>query len=411
MQFDFHISIEELQNIIKKQPPKASGIKFIQRIMRSRREALSVVDLSKLIVDRKAESIIVSGVRFEYLCRTLAKQYHVFTMRVEGISLKEYCFNNRFSMLCNYNEYFWDTIEAVIDEDEARIKKIRQKILKYLRHAKPKAIITTSIARSRPFETLLYDAAKQCNIPVIFLEHGFLNNFTVTEEGAKKHLSLGEYIDFYWCWNQKNRDIYIENKITTEEKSFVLGYPLQPQEKSIGEQMSVLFVGDWQEEDDVEGNIRFYTIVNDIYQICSKLGIPFRYKGHPSEKQEKKSKYVEKYLSPDIIRVDDLFGEFRKNRIVVGCQTSALIQAGLIGDYVIQIIYDYKLQKDCIFGHCYVVEDYVRQFEPLIQAIKNEEIFPKEFSKYEFYQPEDLMMRFNEGMERVERYYTGKEEE
>lgn len=413
MKYEFHISKEDLLNAHKKDQEKFLQRGLMQRIRRSRKEVMSVADLSKIIVDRKAESIIVSGGKLEYLCRTLAKQYHVFTMRVNGISLKEYFFNNRFSMLCSYYEYYWDTIGAVINEDEERIEKIKKKVIWYLRRAKPKAIVTISFSRARPFDIILYDAAKKCNIPVILLEHGFLNNFTTTKEGMKKHPILGKYIDFYWCWNQKNRDIYIKNQLTSEEKSFVLGYPLQPKQRCVrvGEEVSVLFVGDWLEAGDAEANIRFYTVVNDVYKMCCKMGIPFKYKGHPSEQQIIKRKNVDKYLSADIICVDDLFEGFKQNSVVVGCRTSALIEAGYVGNYVIQIVYDYESQKDCIFEHCYVLEDYVHQFELLIKSIKEQEILPKELSVYEFYQPENLLPQFNKGLERVERYYIGNGEE
>lgn len=238
MEYESYISKidkEDLKDYYKKDQDKFVQVGFVQRTKRSINEFISLADLSKIVVDRKAESVIVYGLygrKLEYICRTLAKQYHVFTMHVDGIGWAEYCFNSRLSMLCKYDAYFWDAIEAFYIEDEMRIKKIKKKIIKYLHKAKSKMLLTLSLSPARLLDIILYDAAKECNIPVVLLEHSLMNN--AAAGGMEKHLLLGKkYIDFYWCWNQKNRDIYIQHQLTSEEKSFVLGYPLPPQEKIV----------------------------------------------------------------------------------------------------------------------------------------------------------------------------------
>ncbi len=98
-------SKEELKEIYGFQnvPKGAAGV--WDRLKRMREEMFSVADLSKLLVDRRAESIIVHGQKLGYLCRTLAEQYHVFVVSANGIAIKEYCFNRRFSMLLSEGVY------------------------------------------------------------------------------------------------------------------------------------------------------------------------------------------------------------------------------------------------------------------------------------------------------------------
>ena len=237
---------ENLKKIygLENMPKGAAG--FWRRLKRVREEVFSVADLSKMVVDRKAESVVVHGWKLGYLCRMLAGQYHVFSVSVDGFGWKEYCFDRRLSMLCHLRAYTEDAVLAVLDDDDRRLEKIKQKLKKYLTKARPKLILTTSFRPAHIFDIILYEAARECSIPVVLLEHGFLANPLIYEYGWRKHTILApKWFDFYWFWNENNRKIYTEIQKTEEERSFVLGYPLKPFEQYSGERnMSVLFVGD-----------------------------------------------------------------------------------------------------------------------------------------------------------------------
>ena len=132
---------ENLKKIygLENMPKGAAG--FWRRLKRVREEVFSVADLSKMVVDRKAESVVVHGWKLGYLCRMLAGQYHVFSVSVDGFGWKEYCFDRRLSMLCHLRAYTEDAVLAVLDDDDRRLEKIKQKLKKYLTKARPKLIL------------------------------------------------------------------------------------------------------------------------------------------------------------------------------------------------------------------------------------------------------------------------------
>lgn len=410
MKYDYILkewtSKEDLKKIygLENESKGASGL--WDRMKRMREEVFSVADLSKILVDRKADSIVVHGWKLGYLCRTLAKQYHVFTVSVDGIDLKEYCVNRRFSMLCHLRAYTEDAVLAVLDDDDKRLEKIRRRLKKYLQKANPRLLLTTSFRPTHIFDLILYEAARECGIPIVFFEHGFLANPLIYEYGWRKHTILApKWFDFYWFWNEKNRKIYNEIQKTEPERSFVLGYPLKPFEKYSGERsMSVLFAGDGGLVFDEAGYRKYYNMINEIYLICQNIGIPFKFKPHSLDKE---AEYIDKYLLPEIEQASDFYGELRKNYIIMGLRTSALIEAGAIGNYVIQIAYDPEYIKHFVWEHAWLIDDYNSELEPLIRAIMKGEVQPKKLSPNEFDQPADLLQRFNEGLEQVERYYVG----
>lgn len=379
---------------------------FWIRVKRSREEAFSVADLSKILVDRKADSIIVHGWKLGYLCRTLAEQYHVYMISVSGIGLREYCFKRRFSMLCHLRAYTEDATLAVLNDDDRRLEKIKRRLKKYLRKANPRLLLTTSFRPTHIFDMILYEAAKECGIPIVFIEHGFLANPIIYEYGWRKHTILApKWFDFYWFWNEKNRKIYTEVQQTAEERSFVLGYPLKPFEKYSGKRnMSVLFAGDRLLFDEEEEYGKYYNMVNGVYLVCKRIGIPFKFKPHSPDKE---AEHISRYLLPEIEQASDFYGELRKNYIVMGSRTSALMEAGAIGNYVIQISFEPEYIKHFVWEHTWLINDYDSELEPLIRAIMKGEVQPKKLSPKEFDQPDDLLQRFNEGLERVERYYVG----
>lgn len=413
MKYDYILkewtSKEDLKKIYGFQnvPGGAAGI--WNRVKRMREEIFSVADLSKLLVDRRAERILILGWKLGYLCRTLAKQYHVYTVSVDGISLKDYCFNHRFSMLCHLRAYTEDAVLALISDDDKRLEKIKRKLKRYLTKARPKLLLTTSFRPTHIFDIILYEAARECGIPVVFLEHGFLAPPIIYEYGLRKHTILApKWFDFYWFWNQKNSDTYTEIQQTGEERAFVLGYPLKPFEQNAGKRnMSVLFVGDRLIFDEEEEYHKYYNMVNDVYLICRKIGIPFKFKPHSPDKE---AGHISRYVLPEMEQVNDFYGELRKNYIVIGSRTSALVEAGAIGNYVIQIAFDPEYIKHYVWEHTWLVEDYDSELEPLVRTIMKGEVQPKKLSPYEFDQPDDLLCRFNEGMKRIEMYYAGKKD-
>lgn len=400
-------SKEELKEIYGFQnvPKGAAGV--WDRLKRMREEMFSVADLSKLLVDRRAESIIVHGQKLGYLCRTLAEQYHVFVVSANGIAIKEYCFNRRFSMLCYLRAYTEDAVLALISDNEKRLEKIKGKLKRYLTKARPRLLLTTSFRPTHIFDIILYEAARECGIPVVFLEHGFLAAPVIYEYGVRKHTILApKWFDFFWFWNKKNSDTYTEIQQTGEERAFVLGYPLKPFEKNIEKRsMSILFAGDRLIFDEEEEYRKYYNMVNDVYLICRKIGIPFKFKPHSPDKE---AEHISRYVLPEMEQVNEFYGELRKNYIVMGSRTSALVEAGAIGNYVIQIAFDPEYIKHYVWEHTWLVEDYDSELEPLLRTIMKGEVQPKKLSPYEFDQPDDLLQRFNEGLEQVERYYVRK---
>ena len=395
---------ENLKKIygLENMPKGAAG--FWRRLKRVREEVFSVADLSKMVVDRKAESVVVHGWKLGYLCRMLAGQYHVFSVSVDGFGWKEYCFDRRLSMLCHLRAYTEDAVLAILDDDDSRLEKIKQKLKKYLTKARPKLILTTSFRPAHIFDIILYEAARECSIPVVLLEHGFLANPLIYEYGWRKHTILApKWFDFYWFWNENNRKIYTEIQKTEEERSFVLGYPLKPFEQYSGERnMSVLFVGDgFVFEDEIDYS-KYYKMINEIYMICRRVGIPFKFKAHSPGKE---AEYIKKYLLPEIEQTNDFYGELRKNYIIMGVRTSALVEAGAIGNYVIQIVFDREYIKHFVWGHTWLIDDYDSELEPLILEIMQGAVQPKKMLLNEFYQPDDLLEQFNEGLKQIEQYY------
>ncbi len=410
MKYDYILeewtSKEDLKKIYGFQNVPKGSVGFLNRMKRMREELFSVAELSKLFVDHEAESVVIHGWKLGYLCRVLAEQYHVFTLSVTGISLKEYCVNRRFSMLCHLRAYTEDAVLAVLKDDDKRLEKIKRRLKKYLKKASPKILLTTSFRPTHIIDIILYEAARECGIPVVFFEHGFIANPLIYEYGRKKHTILApKWFDFYWFWNENNRKIYNEIQQTEEERSFVLGYPLKPFEKYEGKRnMSVLFTGDRLIFDDETEYGKYYTMVNEIYLICRRIGIPFKFKPHSPDKE---AAHISRYLLPEIEQASDFYEELRKNYITMGSRTSALVEAGAIGNYVIQIAYDSEYIKHFVWEHAWLVNDYGSELEPIIRAIMEGEVQPKKLSPKEYDQPDDLLQRFNVGMERIERYYVG----
>ena len=363
-------------------------------IQRSKMRILSFI--SRISREKDSDCVIIYGSSFEYFWRTLAKQYCVITLgRAGGISLSEYCLNKRYSLLYYRND-LTDAANAYLDDDEKKMEVIKAKYIHYFKRIKPKLLLTVSIFRTA--DMIVYDAARECNIPVILMMHGFITRALIGDAQMKEDLFAKKFIDFYWFWSEKDRERYIDMQLCGDDNSFVIGYPREKKEKFLPERLSVLFVGEAM-EDDVEASIKFHKMANGIYMICNRMGIPFKYKSHKQENKE----HIKEYLSSDICFVNNLFEEFRENQVVVGGRTSALMEAGLMGNYVIQIVYDHERVDKYIFEHCYVIEDYKNEFEPLMTAIKNKNVLPKELSPYEFYQPEDLLAQFNKGVEMLER--------
>lgn len=385
MEYEYKTKEEIIKYLEKRGLNKKASIKT-----RSKMRILSFI--SRISREKNADCIIIYGSGFEYLWRTLAKQYCVVTVgRAGGITLSEYCVNKRYSILY-YRDDIIDAAYAYIDGDDKKMEAIKAKYIRYFKRLKPKLFLTISISRTA--DMIIYDAARECNIPVILMAHGFITNALIADAQMKENLFAKKFFDFYWFWSEKDRERYIDMQLCGDDNSFVIGYPHEKKERFSPERLSVLFVGEAM-EDNVEVSIKFYKMVNEIYMICNRMGIPFKYKSHGKESKE----HIKEYLSSDICFVNNLFEGFRENQVVVGGRTSALMEAGLMGNYVIQIVYDHERVDKFIFEHCYVIEDYKNEFEPLMTAIKNKNILPKELSPYEFYQPEDLLAQFNKGVE------------
>lgn len=354
--------------------------------------------ISAFHTDKKLESVVIYGGNLGYLCDILSKQYCVITIdKIAGINTMEYYKNKHWSVL-NYRNYVIDAANAYINDDKRKMEAIKKEFMHFFKYTKPKLILTIFISRTA--DRIMYDAARECKIPVVLMEHGFITNAIISDMYMKENTFAKSFIDYYWFWSDKDREIYIEKNLCKEENSFVLGYPHEKMESYLPKKLSVLFVGEAM-EDNVDASIKFHKMANDIYKLCDKMGIPFKYKKHPKEN----TNHMKEYLSSDICFVGDLFKEFRDNQIVVGGRTSALMEAGIMGNYVVQIDYDHERVKNFIFEHCYFLEDYQNEFEPLLVKIKNKEIYPKKISSYEFYQPENLLLQFCKGVEKVERHY------
>lgn len=126
-----------------------------------------------------------------------------------------------------------------------------------------------------------------------------------------------------------------------KNKVKVIGYPFELINSNYKISNAVLYLGNNYQKGDHKENIEYIKMVKMVLEICVELNIPFYYRPHPGEVINSEYGDISKHININNTLLEDI----GLAEIVIGDISSAMIEAGLCGRSVIQIIWN-ELSKN-----------------------------------------------------------------
>ncbi len=272
-------------------------------------------------------NILILDFKFEKMISELSEDYNIYVVYDSLSRYKEYksklsthiYFPHLWMKLINssfFSQDMGDAAEA-ISQIKAFMKKNHLQLL--------------LVGNDKLFiEKALIYAAKQLEIPVIIIQHGVYN------VDSFRSLYSAKEADYFWCWSQYIKDMYINFYGGSEDRVKVVGYPFEVKEKINKNGKYILFLGNQYSNFDKDEGIRYLNIAKDVYKICRNNNLTFVYRPHPAEIID--DSYGE-LLDTNIMKGIPLISDLMESSVIIGDISSVMVEAGIMGCPVIQIIW------------------------------------------------------------------------
>lgn len=217
-------------------------------------------------------------------------------------------------------------------------------------------------------ERLLIKSAEHIHVPVVIIQHGIY-----TEDSFTK-LKTADSAENFWVWSNYVKDLYKSCYVDKRAKISVIGYPYDiPNVDDSVLKPCVLFLGNQYFNFNKEEGKGYISIAVTVKNICQENNLSFVYRPHPAEIMNKDIKEYNQLL-PYISKNKNLWDDLKKANIVIGDISSAMVEAGLAGRKVIQIIWSERSNvalKDPIYSFTYKVNANYNNIKKAIEDCLN----------------------------------------
>lgn len=309
-------------------------------------------------VETKKINVLIWGSKFQKL---MNDQYDSFNFFVVTNSLKEY---KHFWRNENCHVYLSHRWQALIDKgyelhDLNYTQKAIDLVVDYIKSSKIKLVI---LGNDKLFiEKLLQYAADKANINTIIIQHGIYNI------DSFKVLDTSNTANHFLTWSEYVKDTYKSFYPDLKNDVRVIGYPLEIKKTHIPDKHCVLFLGNQYANYNKEEGEKYLEIAKTVFKICYEKDIDFVYRKHPSEIVNEHYEDLIEYISVNKNLMDDL----NRSSIIVGDVSSVMIEAGLVGRHVVQIIWSERSQVGLSDPMYSFTEKSDCSYESISRAIEN----------------------------------------
>ena len=275
---------------------------------------------------KKAGNILFLEHKFERMARSLSDNYNIYLLHDSINIYKEFRKEG-------FYQFFYRSWMKLIDKsffthDMQYANKALVAAQKYLKKNNIKVVFT---GNDKLFmEKLLLTAAENINIPTVVIQHGIY-----TDEVSFQKLKTADTAVNFWAWSQYVKDCYLKRYNRDDTSVKVIGYPFELIEPVQPVSKSVLFIGN-NYKGDTKSRGLFIDIANTVLSICKELNISFSYRPHPGEIIDSEYGEIIDHTQKDKTLLEDLDSA----SIVIGDISSVMIEAGLCGRDVIQILWN-----------------------------------------------------------------------
>ncbi|MGN1167810.1 MAG: hypothetical protein ACI4S2_15435 [Lachnospiraceae bacterium] len=326
--------------------------------------------------DKKKKTIAIYGDRLGYMVESLAKEYNILAIgRFSNTDFKKFWKMGIHSVM--YQRWNRNIAEGYINEDAAIVEKTIGEIEAIFRRCKVEFLIVTDLYVS--IQRALCIAAHNVGIPVAYYEHTSIYEERVDEELYKFQVEYGKkFTDYYWFWGERNRQYSIGLNIANEDNSYVIGYPYRIQNNAVEKQPTILMAGDaaihWTDHGE-----DFYKMVEHIYEYCKAHNIEFTYRPHPKELKDMYRAIAKKGM---VLSKNTLQEDLDRNLVVIGGRTTVVLEAGIYGDVVFQVVWDEETVRPNVFENAYILEYDMDQITEQLQKAVDGTLGPKPIEEY-----------------------------
>lgn len=294
----------------------------------------SVLNLLEKIGKRNnnKNNILFLDFKFADMMRGLTDEYNLFVI---CNSLNEVLKQRKAFSFTGYCPNKWNKLlnESFFSHDMANALRAIKEIKKYLQDNDIRGVL---LGNDKLFmEKAIIYAAKELQIHVVVIQHGAYNR------DSFEKLKAAREADTFWAWSEYVSDMYREYFNKPKESSYVIGYPFNLPDIRKPKQNRVLFIGNQYAEHNKEEGDMYFDIAANVYKICKDNGLDFMYRPHPAEHID------EKYQAAfdGKISAQSLYEDFNDAHVVVGDISSAMIEAGIFGRVVVQVIWSERSRE------------------------------------------------------------------
>ena len=276
---------------------------------------------------RKKGNLLFLEHKFERIARNLSDQYNIYLLHD---SIKIYREFRKYK----YFQYFYRTWLKQIDKSFTThnmdyATEAMESVQSYLIKNDINLVL---VGNDKMFmEKLLLLAARNANIPTVVIQHGIY-----TDEVSFQKLKTADTAVNFWAWSQYVKDCYLRRYNRDEKSVKVIGYPFELIEPVQPVLKSVLFIGNNYKKGDPKAGEKFVDIAKTVLSICEELNILFNYRPHPGEIIDSEYGDLKDYIHTSNTLLEDIDSA----NIVIGDISSVMIEAGLCGRDVIQILWN-----------------------------------------------------------------------
>ena len=307
---------EVYPGVVKERDGKRSG--YIKKILNLTFEV-------KSRGRRKKTGVLILEPMFERLFRDLDPSYQIYLLHDSGKFYRDY-------KKSDYIQFFYRDWQKAIDKsflshDMSYANKAAESVQAYIRKNNIKAVVMGNDKRF--IERLIVISAQQMGIPAVIIQHGIYS-----DEYSFGKLLTANTADYFWSWSEYTRECYLKRFNKNPDRVKVIGYPFKMLEHT-GSGKSVLFIGNQYKVNKGEKE-EHLKIADTVLKICKEQNIDFIYRPHPGETIDGSYGDLSEHISCHVDLIDDL----SESKLVVGDISTALVEAGLCGLNVVQVIWN-----------------------------------------------------------------------
>jgi len=335
-------------------------------------------------------NILILEDKFKKIIEEQSDYYNFFIIYN---SLSKYKILRKYNSAGIYSAHNWVKLvdKSFFTRNMKYAKEALDKVCQYL---SDNSISIVLLGNDKLFlEKLILLAAKSINIPVVIIQHG-----VYTSDSFNK-LKTACSADYFWAWSKYIKELYINIMCKEEDNVKVIGYPFNLYKKQTKDKNNVLFLGNQYADYNKEEGKRYLEIANMVLNICIEKKLNFTYRPHPSEKINEEYGDLKKYISKYNLLNDDL----NANNIIVGDLSSAMVEAGLLGRHVIQIIWSERskiAKSELTYNFTIKVSNNYQEIQKALLECVNNNLEP-ELNEYYIYIDTNFKKHVHELLEEI----------